>query len=234
MKRVASTLLALLCVCLLEAHASAAPWVEGKNYVLLTPAQHTRVPAGKVEVMEVFSYGCVYCNKFQPVIERLKRSLPANAQMVFLPAEFLPAENFPMFQRAYFAAESLGIAARTHQAFFDAVWGTRELAIVDGDRLKVPPPSLADAARWYERVTGVKSAAFLDAARSPAVEAKIKAANDQIKAMQIPGTPWLVVNGKYRIVMDSLQSDGDVIDIVNFLIAKESAAGSGTRAAGGP
>jgi len=232
MKRV-GLLLALLWVSLLDAHASAIPWVEGKNYVLVTPVQHTRVAPGKVEVMEVFSYGCVFCNKFQPVIERLKRTLPANAQMVFLPASFLKAEDFPMFQRAYFAAESLGIAERSHQAIFDAVWGTRELAILDEGRPKSPPPSLEDAARYYERIAGVKADVFLAAARSAAVDAKVKAADDEIVAMQVTGTPCLVVNGKYRIVLQSLRGEDDVIDIVSFLVAKESAGPSSARAAVG-
>src|SRR5580704_6607150 len=81
--------------------ATTTSWVEGRNYVVLTPAQYTSVPAGKVEVMEVFSYGCVYCNKFQPVIEKLRATLPPNAQMVFLPASWGTTEDWPVFQRAY-------------------------------------------------------------------------------------------------------------------------------------
>jgi len=226
MKRVTSTLFtSLLCVWALSTQAAASPWIEGKNYVVLDPLQHTSVPAGKIEVMEVFNYGCVFCNKFQPVIEELRQHLPANAQMVYMPAGFLPTEDFPMFQRAFFAAQSLGVAERTHQAMFDAVWETGELGILDSTtgRLKSPAPSLEDAARCYERLTGIKREAFLAAAKSPGVDAKVRAADDQIKAMRIPGTPCLIVNGKYRIVMDSLSSVGDVIDLVNFLVSKETA-----------
>jgi hypothetical protein len=42
-------------------------------------------------------------------------------------------------------------------------------------------------------------------------------------AMQIPGTPCIIVDGKYRIVMDSLKSYDEVIKLVNFLVAKSSA-----------
>ena len=38
--------------------AQAATWVAGKHYSVLPQAQRTSVPAGKIEVMEVFSYGC--------------------------------------------------------------------------------------------------------------------------------------------------------------------------------
>jgi hypothetical protein len=42
-------------------------------------------------------------------------------------------------------------------------------------------------------------------------------------AMQIPGTPCIIVDGKYRIVMESLKSYDDVIRLVDFLVAKASA-----------
>jgi len=51
--------------------------------------------------------------------------------MNFVPAAFKPDEDWPMFQRAYFAAKALGIADKSHDAMFDAVWKTDELAIFD-------------------------------------------------------------------------------------------------------
>jgi protein dithiol oxidoreductase (disulfide-forming) len=224
MKRTVSTFATLL-VCLAALQAQAAPrWVEGRDYVRLDALQPTTVPPGKIEVMEVFSYACPFCYRFQPVIERLEHSLPANAEMVFLPASFHPEEDWTVFQQAYFAAQSLGIAARAHRAIFDAVWETGELAIVDPttQRLKHPLPSIEDAARCYGRITGVKPETFLAAARSFGVNAKMRIADGQIVAMQIPSTPCLVVNGKYRVVLESLNSTDDVIDIVKFLVAKES------------
>jgi thiol:disulfide interchange protein DsbA len=205
--------------------AAAMPWVEGRNYVVLEPVQHTSVPAGKIEVMEVFSYGCIYCNRFQPVIEKLQRSLPDNAQMVFLPASLGDAaEDWPVFQRAYFAAQSLGVAEHAHQGMFDAVWRTGELAVVDPgtNRLKRPQPSLEDVARCYGHLTGVKPEALLAAAQSFGVDTRMRGADAQVAAMRIPGTPCLVVNGKYRVIMNSVAATDDIIDIVKFLVAKES------------
>jgi thiol:disulfide interchange protein DsbA len=224
MKHLCAFLLTLSALVLSHPTQAAHAWTAGNDYFLVTPAQHTTVPAGKVEVMEVFSYGCPACNGFQPVVEKLKHQLPANAQMVFLPAAFNPAEDWPMLQRAYFAAQSLGVAERTHQAIYDAVWKTGELAVVDPatHALKKPLPSIEDAARCYSRLTGVKPQAFLSAAKSFGVEVKIKAAEDQIVAMHVPSTPCLVINGKYRINMESVHSSDELIDLVKFLVTKES------------
>jgi protein dithiol oxidoreductase (disulfide-forming) len=224
MQRFAALMLTLAALGLAPAAHAAGDWTEGTNYVLLTPAQPTSVPAGKVEVMEVFSYGCPACNAFQPIMEKLRRSLPKNAQLVLLPAAFNPAEDWPMFQRAYFTAQFLGIAERTHQGIFDAVWKTAELAISDPltHRLKNPLPSIEDAARVYARLAGVKPEEFLAMARSFGVDLKMRAADAQITAMQVPGTPCLVVNGKYRIVLDSLTTNDQIFELVNYLVAKES------------
>jgi protein dithiol oxidoreductase (disulfide-forming) len=224
MKRCIAAMFGVLAIALALDSRAAQTWTQGRNYILLSPAQPTTVPSGKVEVMEVFSYGCPACNGFQPVVEQLKRSLPANAQMVFLPASFNSAEDWPMFQRAYFAAESLGIAERTHQSMFDAVWKTGELAVSDPvtHRLRSPQPSIEDAARCYGRLTGVKPETFLSAASSFAVDMKIRAAEAQIAAMRVPGTPCIVVNGKYRVNLDSLRGADDLVDLVKYLVAKES------------
>jgi protein dithiol oxidoreductase (disulfide-forming) len=224
MPRFSALLLGLSAALLIPA-SYARNWVEGTDYVLLAPVQHTNVPAGKVEVMEVFSYGCPACNNFQPVMALLKRQLPANAQLVFLPAAFNTAEDWPMLQRAYFTAQFLGIAERTHQGIFDAVWKTGELAVSDPTthQLKNPLPTIADAARCYARLAGVKPEAFLATASSFSVDMKMRAADAQITAMQVPGTPCIVVNGKYRVIMDAPKTPDELIELVKYLVAKESA-----------
>jgi len=220
----AALLVVLVALAPLSPAVAAQSWVEGRDYETLVPAQHTSAPAGKVEVMEVFSYGCPACNSFEPVMNRLRHSLPANAQVVLLPASFNPGEDWPMFQRAYFAAQALGIAERTHQAMFDAIWKTGELAVSDPvtHRLKNPQPSIQDAAHCYAHIAGVAPEAFLAAANSFAVDTKMRAADAQIGAMQVFNTPCIVVNGHYRVSMDGRRTGEDLIDLVRYLVANES------------
>ncbi|HET9105652.1 MAG TPA: thiol:disulfide interchange protein DsbA/DsbL [Steroidobacteraceae bacterium] len=222
MKRMGLALIAVLAyAAVLPARAAPTRWVEGTNYVRLSQPQPTTVPAGKIEVMEVFSYACPFCNKYQPTMDQLERSLPANAQMVFLPAAFKPDEDWPMFQQAYFAAESLGIARRTHQAMFDAVWKTGQLGIVEPgtERLKSRLPTLEDAARYYSKLTGISTQKFIATARSFGVMMQMREANAEIMSMQVPGTPCLIVDGKYRIRMNSMRAP-EVIGLVRYLVAK--------------
>jgi thiol:disulfide interchange protein DsbA len=206
------------------ASAQSASWEAGKHYTVI-PTQRTNVPPGKVEVLEVFSYGCPACNQFRPTMKKLKAALPPNAQLVYLPASWNPAEAWPMFQRAYITAQTLGIADKANDAMYDAIWTTGELAVADPvtRRLKTKLPTIEDAARFYQRVGGVKAADFVTASKSFGVDLKMRQADGQIKDMQVSGTPTIVVNGKYRVHNESVQTSEQLIALVKFLVVKESA-----------
>jgi protein dithiol oxidoreductase (disulfide-forming) len=216
-------LLALLAA-LATAGAEPAPdWLAGRDYFVIGQPQPTRVAPGKIEVLEVFSYACPACNAYRPTIELLRKNLPANAQLAYLPAAFIPAEDWPMFQRAYFAAQALGIAERTHQQMYDAVWKSGELATTDSrtHALKSPQPTIEQAAQLYARWTGVKPADFLAMAQSFSIASKMSAADEQIGVMQALSTPTIVVNGRYRIAAMNQGADR-LVPLVRFLVAKES------------
>ena len=211
----------------LATQAGAATWEAGKHYDLLPQPQRTTVAPGKVEVMEVFSYGCPACDHFQPTMKRIKAALPANAQLVYLPASWNNAENWPTFQRAYLTAKSLGVADKAHDEMFQAIWTTGELGVLEGitsGRPKRNLPTIEDIAKFYQRVAGAKPAEFVAASKSFSVDLKMRQSDAQIIAMRVASTPTLVVNGKYRINNDSVRTPEDFIGLVNFLVAKESAA----------
>jgi len=230
MRRPMTALFASLTFLTLGVTAQAQSWVAGKHYSII-PTQRTNVPAGKVEVMEVFSYGCPACNSYRPIMKKLKAALPPNAHLTYLPASWQAAEAWPMFQRAYLTAQSLGVAEKAHELMYDAIWTTRELGVTDPmGRLKKDLPTIDNAAKFYERVAGVKAADFVNASKSFSVDLKMRQADSQIIAMQVTGTPTLVVNGKYRLNNDNLSTD-EMIQLVKFLVAKESGSAAATPAA---
>jgi len=54
----------------------AVSFQEGESYKLLPQAQPT-MDENKIEVVELFWYGCPHCHKFQPYIEEVvKRQKP--------------------------------------------------------------------------------------------------------------------------------------------------------------
>ena len=203
---------------------SATTWTEGVNYFLVDPARPTSLPKGKVEVTEVFSYACPACNLFLPTMKKLKQSLPANAVLDYVPAAFNPSEDWPMFQLAYCTAQILGVADQTHDAMFTAVWQTNELAVIDpGTRgIKSPLPTIQDAANFYKTQAGVPVDKFIETSKSFAVDVKVRAADGLIQAYRVDRTPTIVVNGKYRLHTESAGGADQVVELVKYLVAKES------------
>ena len=207
-----------------EGGAAAVQWAAEKNYFLVLPPRPTSVAPGKVEVTEVFSYGCPACNIFVPTMHKLKQALPPNAVLDYLPAAFNTNEDWPMFQLSYFTAQALGVADQWHDAMFDAVWNTGELAVVDPatDRIKSHMPTIEDVARFYNRHAGVPVDKFVSPSKSFAVDVKVRSAEDTIAAYKVDRTPTIVVNGKYRLHVESAGGEDQLIALVKWLVAKES------------
>lgn len=206
----------------LTAH-SAQVWTEGVNYFLIEPVKKPALPAGKIEVTEVFSYACPACNLFQPTMHKLKQSLPANVVLDYVPAAFNSAEDWPMFQLAYVTAQILGVDRQTHDAMFDAVWKGGDLSITDSSHnLKSRMPTIEDAAKFYNQHAGVPVDKFVATSKSFSADFKVRTDQDLIMAYKIDRTPTIVVNGKYRLHVESAGGPDQLIELVKYLVAQES------------
>lgn len=180
---------------------------EGTDYRLLpTPVPTTT--GDKVEVVELFWYGCPHCFKLEPVIEEWLKTKPDNAVLVRLPAVLGP--NWQPQARAYYVAEQLGVLDKIHRPLFDAMHVQK--------RPLATPEQLAD----FFAEQGVDRAAFLDAYKSFAVETRLKRAEQLVRRYGIHGVPALVVNGKYLVDSERAGSLERMLQIVNYLIVIES------------
>lgn len=216
-------LAALALAASMPAH-SAQQWTEGVNYFLIQPARTPSVPPGKIEVTEVFSYACPACNIFQPTMHKLKRAMPANVVVDYLPAAFNSAEDWPMFQLAYVTAQILGVDQQWHDAMFDAVWKGGDLSITDPSTraLKSRMPTIEDAAQFYSQHAGVPVEKFIATSKSFSADLKVRTDDDLIMGYKIDRTPTIVVNGKYRMHVESAGGPDQLIDLVKYLVAKET------------
>ena len=211
------------------AGAAAAQYTEGRHFTRLTPAVPQSTPAGTVEVTEVFSYGCPACFQASSYVARLKKQLPAKVQMTYVPASWIQAEAWPMFQRAYVTAQAMGIAEKTHDDMFQAIWRTGEIPLTDPatGRIRRPLPTIEDAAKFYAAHAGVKAEDFVAASKSFAVETKIGQAEKLVRAYRAESTPTFVVAGKYKV--NNVGSYDDVMNIIRFLVDRELAEIGGKK-----
>jgi len=200
-------------------------WVEGKHYFRIDPAQPTSTP-GKIEVTEVFSYGCPACFQFHGIVDELAKNLPKGTVMTYTPASFRPDENWPLLQRAYLTAQAFGVDAKSHDAMFDAVFKSGELGIMDqkAGKPKAPSawPTIDDVAKFYAKF-GVKPEEFVATANSFTINTKMKRADELIRAYEVDSTPTIVVNGKYRLTPITAGGYPQAVELTQWLVTKEAA-----------
>lgn len=190
---------------------SAAP-VEGQDYDLIANPGPFAPLAGKIEVVEVFGYTCPHCAHFEPQLKEWVSKQPADVRFTAVPAAF--GGYWDSYARAFYAAEQTGVLGRSHANVFKALHEDRSLPVQN-----VTPAELATFYSSY----GVQPAQFEQALRSQAVDDKVKNARAFAMRVQVPGTPALIVNGKYLVKGRTFD---DTLRITSALVARERAAAS--------
>jgi thiol:disulfide interchange protein DsbA len=182
---------------------------QGVHYKLLKPAQPTNVAPGKVEVVEVFWYACGHCYVLEPKLEAWDRKgRPANAQLVRLPATWNTL--LKTHARLFYTAELLG-----KQSLNPEIW--REIN-VKRNRLDTP-----EAIEAFFTSRGVSKADFQKAFSGFAIDSKVMKAEDLNRRYKIASTPTVIVNGKYVTDMGMAGGEEQLFEVINALVAKESA-----------
>ena len=97
--------------------ATSERFKEGTSYRKVVPAQPTNVAPGKVEVVEVFWYGCAHCFQLDPAIESWRnKSKQPFVEFVRIPAMW--NDTLRMHARVYYTAEALGKLDALHSTIF--------------------------------------------------------------------------------------------------------------------
>ncbi|MEQ4574899.1 MULTISPECIES: thiol:disulfide interchange protein DsbA/DsbL [Gammaproteobacteria] len=188
--------------------------VAGTDYVDIEGGQPFQPAAGKIEVAEVFGYVCPACFRFQPLIGPWKAGLPSDVNFVYVPAMF--GGTWDDYARAFYAAQTLGVQEKTHEALYQAIHVEQTLK---GERGR---DSVQDIANFYGKY-GVDPKKFADTMASFGVQTQTNRAKQFATRSKITGTPSLIVNGKYLVKGTSYQ---DMLRIADHLIARERAAGA--------
>ena len=191
------------------AAAADEEYTEGVNYTRISPPQPISDP-DKVEVVEMFWYGCPHCYHFEPTLEEWAKHIPSQVNFVRIPAIF----KNPMWELhagTYYTEQVLGILDKTHKALFDAIHRDhRRLTTED---------ALADFFKDY----GVTPGQFSATLHSFAVQAKVRRAKDLTTRYRIDGVPSMIVDGKYLVSNSENGSYENVLKVVDYLVAKETA-----------
>ena len=204
--------LAWLAIVMMPQAAGARPAYRlGVHYDLIEPSGRvfSRDP-GRIEVVEMFWYGCRSCYAIQKVLADWRRRQGDAVDFFRLPA--VSEEAMLPLARAFYAARQLGVLERVHIPLFTAIHGFR--------RPLTDEPALA---RFFEE-QGVAPAEFARAYRGTEVADGIRRSRIMGKRYGIRGVPTLVVDGRYRVDASQVSGAPQLIDVLDFLVSLEKGA----------
>lgn len=188
-----------------------AQLTAGKDYVPVQPPQPTD-SGGKIEVLEFFWYGCPHCNNLQPSLQAWLKRKPADVELKHVPAVF--QDSWLPLTRAYYTIEAMGLVGKLHQEMF---------ATLHRQRVQLRD---ANAIFDWAAAKGVDRKKFADTYNSFGVNGRTQRSIELTRKFDIPGTPALVIDGKYLTAPSmTLKADRTVdydrfFQVVDGLIAE--------------
>jgi thiol:disulfide interchange protein DsbA len=197
-----------------EGQLPAGKWVAGTNYKVLSPAQPTDAPPGKIEVIEFFWYGCPHCFVLDPYIESWRKDKPAYVEFVRVPVMW--GEVHRAHARLFYTLQALGKLDELHTKVFDQIHQQQDPLYSQGDE----KATLQDQLR-FAKTNGISEADFLSAYNSFGVQASLQKADDLMRRDQIVGVPSMVIGGKYESDVGMAGSQANLIQLTNDLAAGE-------------
>jgi len=187
--------------------AQPALYVEGTHYNEIASPVRTSDP-NKIEITEIFWYGCPHCYAFEPLITSWEEKLPSDVAFVRSPGMW--NQTMEIHAQIYYAAEALGVTDKIHDVAFSEIHQRRNYLQTE------------EAVKEMFVREGVESSAFDKAWNSFSVTSAVKRAGTRMRDYGVRGVPSMVVNGKYLVsVGGAVPTQTDLLKIVDFLVQKE-------------
>lgn len=193
--------------------AAATPQPEkwrfkaGQDYLVLASAQGTSSSPDKIEVAEIFWYGCPHCYNLEPRVSEWGKKLATDVSFVRIPVMWNPTNQ--IHARLFYTAQALGKLEDMHEAIFREIHVNKKMLAEE-----------TEIQAFFERF-GVSPADFQKTFRSFAVEGQLRRAKDLTQRYQIRSVPQMVVNGKYSTDAPGVKSFDDMFAVVAELVERE-------------
>lgn len=183
-------------------------FAEGEHYVRLSTPVRTADP-NKIEVAEVFWYGCSHCYAFEPELQQWRSTLPEGVAFVESPAIW--RKDMETHARIFYTSKVLEVLDVMHGAVFEAMH-------VNKQKLKRPKQIRA----LYQQ-HGVSVDDFNKTFNSFSVTSLVNQANARVRGYGIEGTPELIVDGSYRISGKMAGSRTNMLTVAEYLVCQINA-----------
>ncbi len=200
-------------------HSSAAAtetlrWQEGRDYVVLSPAQPVApgLPQGRIEVLEMFWYGCPHCFSLEPYLQAWEPKKASYIHFTRVPVTWGPIHQ--LHARLFYALEELN-RSDLHMAAF------REIQA--GDQLLTgrDVPETENLQVDFARRHGIDPDAYREVFNSSEVTEKVRHADELVRRYRADSIPFVFIHGRYATDAVHVGSQARLIELIDYLAARE-------------
>lgn len=183
---------------------TAAP-TAGQEFDAVAQTIPTDSP-NKIEVMEVFWYGCPHCYHMEAPLKDWLKKMPADVSFKRMPA--LPRADWGPMAQAYFTMEILGVADKLHSKLFQAIHDQKSLNPTDKDA----------TINWITKNSGLDRNKVAETFDSFTVNTNLKRAAQIFRSSGATGVPSLIVDGKYITSGTMAGGNAEALKVVDYII----------------
>ena len=169
---------------ILSTHVMAETPQTGEQFDAVAQIIPTDAPA-KIEVLEIFWYGCIHCYQMETPLNAWVKKLPKDVYFKRMPG--LPNASWAPMAKAFYAMETLGVAEKLHTPLFEAIHKQKTLN----------PTDEKAAVEWVTQKSGMDKLKVEQAFKSFTINTNLNRAAQTFRASGATGVPSLVIDGKY-------------------------------------
>jgi protein dithiol oxidoreductase (disulfide-forming) len=215
MKSLLASLLMLVASTLSLADTQPVP-KAGTEYVATAQTMPTENPS-KIEVIELFWYGCPHCYHLEPALNAWLKKLPKDVDFKRVPG--LARPDWVPMAKAYYTMDALGITEKLHSALFDAIHKQKALN----------PSDEVAAINWITKESGLDHKKVEDTYRSFSVTTKISRAYQVFQSSGATGVPTFIVQGRYLTSGTLAGGPDEALKVTDYLIEKARMENTGAH-----
>lgn len=161
----------------------------------------------KIEVTEIFWYGCIHCYHMDPLLNAWVKKLPAD--VVFKRVPGLPQQAWAPMAKAFYAMEDLKLSDKLHSALFDAVHKEKTLNPTN-------EPAVID---WISKKGGLDKKKVEDAFNSFSMSNRLNRAAQIFRASGATGVPSFIVDGQFLTSSTMAGGNEQALSTLDYIIA---------------
>lgn len=184
--------------------ANAAPQI-GQEFDAVSQTIPTDDPK-KIEVMEIFWYGCSHCFQMEQPLSTWLKNKPADINFKRIPG--IPNASWAPMAQTYFAMETLGISEKLHSKLFNAIHKEKSLN----------PTNQKAALDWLVVNSGLDRSKVEEAFNSFTVNTNMKRAAQIFRSSGATGVPSLVIDGKYITSGTMAGGNAQALQVADYII----------------